>query len=52
MAIFRQLLIDKGVTAFGTWKSELPKFVFDSRYKVLSSTAEKRRVFDAFVKNR
>lgn len=52
VSVFRQLLIDKGVTAFGTWKSELPKIVFDSRFKILPTHTERRRVFDAFVKNR
>jgi len=51
-AVFRQLLVDKGVTAFGTWKSELPKIVFDGRFKSLPTHAERRRAFDAFVKTR
>lgn len=37
------------VSAFSTWEKELPKFVFDPRYLLLTPK-ERREVFDEFVR--
>ena len=35
-AAFRQMLLDREVSAFSTWDKELHKIVFDPRYLLLS----------------
>lgn len=39
---FRQLLLDKDVSAFSTWEKELHKIVFDVRYLLLTSKERKQ----------
>ena len=39
------------VSAFSTWDKELPKFVFDSRYLLLS-VKERKVCFEAFIRSR
>ena len=51
-AIFAQMLEDRGVASFGTWEKQLPKFVTDPRYKILPKIADRRKVFDHFVRHR
>ncbi|XP_023676008.2 transcription elongation regulator 1-like protein isoform X1 [Paramormyrops kingsleyae] len=48
---FRDMLLERGVSAFSTWEKELHKIVFDPRYLLLSSE-ERKRIFDQFVKDR
>ncbi|GIX95506.1 transcription elongation regulator 1 [Caerostris extrusa] len=48
---FRELLIEKNVSAFSTWEKELHKIVFDSRYLLLTSR-ERKQVFEKYVKDR
>ncbi|XP_062331544.1 transcription elongation regulator 1-like protein [Osmerus eperlanus] len=48
---FREMLLERGVSAFSTWEKELHKIVFDPRYLLLSSE-ERKQVFDQFVKAR
>ncbi|ODN01142.1 Transcription elongation regulator 1 [Orchesella cincta] len=48
---FREMLIEKQVSAFSTWEKELHKIVFDSRYLLLTSK-ERKAAFDNYVKER
>lgn len=51
MRQFRELLVEKEVSAFSTWEKELHKIVFDPRYLLLTSK-ERKQVFEKFVKER
>ncbi|KAL2094570.1 hypothetical protein ACEWY4_009289 [Coilia grayii] len=51
MTQFRDMLLERGVSAFSTWEKELHKIVFDPRYLLLSSK-ERKQVFDQYVKTR
>lgn len=48
---FKEMLIEKQVSAFSTWEKELHKIVFDSRYLLLTSK-ERKAAFDDYVKER
>ncbi|KAM9324846.1 transcription elongation regulator 1-like protein [Gastrophryne carolinensis] len=48
---FRNMLLERGVSAFSTWEKELHKTVFDPRYLLLNSE-ERKQVFEQFVKAR
>ncbi|XP_051958156.1 transcription elongation regulator 1-like protein [Xyrauchen texanus] len=48
---FRDMLLERGVSAFSTWEKELHKIVFDPRYLLLSPE-ERKQIFDQFVKAR
>ncbi|XP_036402004.1 transcription elongation regulator 1-like protein [Megalops cyprinoides] len=48
---FRDMLLERGVSAFSTWEKELHKIVFDPRYLLLNSE-ERKQIFDQFVKMR
>ncbi|XP_063076994.1 transcription elongation regulator 1-like protein [Engraulis encrasicolus] len=50
-AHFRDMLLERGVSAFSTWEKELHKIVFDPRYLLLSSE-ERKQIFDQFAKER
>ncbi|KAK1166624.1 transcription elongation regulator 1-like protein isoform X1 [Acipenser oxyrinchus oxyrinchus] len=50
-AHFRDMLLERGVSAFSTWEKELHKIVFDPRYLLLNSE-ERKQVFEQFVKTR
>lgn len=51
MTCFRNMLLERGVSAFSTWEKELHKIVFDPRYLLLNSE-ERKQVFEQFVKTR
>ncbi|KAL7061486.1 hypothetical protein AAHC03_01861 [Spirometra sp. Aus1] len=51
MKQFREMLIEKQVSAFSTWEKELHKIVFDRRYLLLTSR-ERKQTFESFVKER
>ncbi|XP_049646413.1 transcription elongation regulator 1-like protein [Suncus etruscus] len=51
VAHFRDMLLERGVSAFSTWEKELHKIVFDPRYLLLNSE-ERRQSFEQFVKTR
>merc|ERR1712142_247682 len=51
MKQFRDLLAEKGVSAFSSWEKELHKIVFDPRYLLLTSK-ERKQVFDKYVRER
>ncbi len=42
MGQFRDLLIEKEISAFSTWEKELHKIVFDPRYLLLTSKERKQ----------
>ncbi|KAJ8360205.1 hypothetical protein SKAU_G00167300 [Synaphobranchus kaupii] len=48
---FRDMLLERGVSAFSTWEKELYKMVFDPRYLLLSPD-ERKQIFEQFVKMR
>uniref|UniRef100_A0A5K3EKS4 Transcription elongation regulator 1 n=1 Tax=Mesocestoides corti TaxID=53468 RepID=A0A5K3EKS4_MESCO len=48
---FREMLIDKQVSAFSTWDKELHKIVFDQRYLLLTCE-ERKQAFEAYVRER
>ncbi|XP_055281867.1 transcription elongation regulator 1-like protein [Moschus berezovskii] len=50
-AHFRDMLLERGVSAFSTWEKELHKIVFDPRYLLLNSE-ERKQIFEQFVKTR
>ncbi|XP_059181362.1 transcription elongation regulator 1-like protein [Centropristis striata] len=51
IAHFREMMLERGVSAFSTWEKELHKMVFDPRYLLLTSE-QRRQVFEQFVKSR
>ncbi|XP_068456313.1 transcription elongation regulator 1 isoform X2 [Clinocottus analis] len=51
MTQFREMLLERGVSAFSTWDKELHKIVFDPRYLLLNPK-ERKQVFDQYVKTR
>jgi len=48
---FKDLLIEKDVSAYSTWERELQKIVFDPRYLLLTSK-ERKQVFEKYVRER
>ncbi|XP_062522945.1 transcription elongation regulator 1-like [Corticium candelabrum] len=48
---FHEMLTERNVSAFSTWEKELPKFVFDERYLLLT-VRERRGAYDVYVKKR
>nr|XP_006816425.1 PREDICTED: transcription elongation regulator 1-like [Saccoglossus kowalevskii] len=51
MKQFKDMLYERGVSAFSTWDKELHKIVFDPRYLLLSPR-ERKQVFEKYVKQR
>ena len=51
MTQFRELLLEKDISAFSTWEKELHKIVFDPRYLLLTSK-ERKTVFEKYVRER
>ncbi|XP_041079250.1 transcription elongation regulator 1-like isoform X1 [Polyodon spathula] len=51
MKQFKDMLLERGVSAFSTWEKELHKIVFDPRYLLLNPK-ERKLVFDQYVKTR
>ncbi|XP_061595535.1 transcription elongation regulator 1 isoform X2 [Cololabis saira] len=51
MTQFKEMLLERGVSAFSTWDKELHKIVFDPRYLLLNPK-ERKLVFDQYVKTR
>jgi len=48
---FREMLVEKQVSAFSVWEKELHKIVFDKRYLLLTSK-ERKTAFENYVKER
>ncbi|XP_072301875.1 transcription elongation regulator 1 isoform X2 [Eucyclogobius newberryi] len=51
MTQFKDMLLERSVSAFSTWDKELHKIVFDPRYLLLNPK-ERKQVFDSYVKTR
>ncbi|XP_061091529.1 transcription elongation regulator 1-like isoform X2 [Conger conger] len=51
MTQFRDMLLERAVSAFSTWEKELHKIVFDPRYLLLNPK-ERKQVFEQYVKTR
>lgn len=49
---FKEMLKERGVAPFSKWEKELPKFVFDPRFKAIPSYSARRAIFDHFVRTR
>ncbi|NP_938171.2 transcription elongation regulator 1a [Danio rerio] len=48
---FKEMLLERAVSAFSTWEKERHKIVFDPRYLLLNPK-ERKQVFDQYVKTR
>lgn len=51
MKQFREMMLERGVSAFSTWEKELPKIVFDPRFLLLTQR-ERKQCFEKFVRTR
>ncbi|GAQ86364.1 Pre-mRNA-processing protein [Klebsormidium nitens] len=51
-ADFKEMLKEKKVPPFAKWDKELPKIFADPRFKAIATTAERRALFDRYVKTR
>ncbi|XP_057860984.2 pre-mRNA-processing protein 40C [Cryptomeria japonica] len=49
---FKEMLKEKGVAPFSKWEKELPKIIFDPRFKDIPSYTERRSIFEHYVRNR
>ncbi|XP_030482648.2 pre-mRNA-processing protein 40C [Cannabis sativa] len=49
---FKEMLKERGVAPFSKWEKELPKIVFDPRFKAIPSYSTRRSLFEHFVKTR
>ncbi|GBG69078.1 hypothetical protein CBR_g3777 [Chara braunii] len=49
---FKEMLKEKGVAPFSKWDKELPKIIFDPRFKAIASHSERRSLFDHYVRTR
>lgn len=48
---FKEMIIEKNISAYSTWEKELQKIVFDPRYLLLTSK-ERKQVFERYVRDR
>ncbi|XP_050372348.1 pre-mRNA-processing protein 40C isoform X2 [Argentina anserina] len=48
---FKEMLKERGIAPFSKWEKELPKIVFDPRFKVIPSYS-RRALFEHYVKTR
>ncbi|KHG18458.1 Transcription elongation regulator 1 [Gossypium arboreum] len=49
---FKEMLKERGVAPFSKWEKELPKIVFDPRFKAIPSHSARRSLFEHYVKTR
>ncbi|KAE8710103.1 ARM repeat superfamily protein isoform 1 [Hibiscus syriacus] len=49
---FKEMLNELGVAPFSKWEKELPKIVFDPRFKAIPSHSARRSLFEHYVKTR
>ncbi|KAL0562158.1 hypothetical protein IC582_002610 [Cucumis melo] len=49
---FKEMLKERGVAPFSKWDKELPKIVFDPRFKAIPSYSARRSLFEHYVKTR
>ncbi|PHT81167.1 Pre-mRNA-processing protein 40C [Capsicum annuum] len=49
---FKEMLKERGVAPFSKWEKELPKIVFDPRFKAIPSYSARKTLFEHYVKTR
>ncbi|KAI4302110.1 hypothetical protein MLD38_037896 [Melastoma candidum] len=49
---FKEMLKERGIVPFSKWEKELPKIVFDPRFKAIPSYSARRSLFEHYVKTR
>ncbi|XP_073000923.1 pre-mRNA-processing protein 40C [Typha latifolia] len=49
---FKEMLKERGVAPFSKWDKELPKIVFDPRFKAVPSYSSRRAIFEHYVRTR
>lgn len=49
---FKEMLKERGVAPFSKWEKELPKIVFDARFKAVPSYSARRAIFEQYVRTR
>ncbi|WOL09804.1 pre-mRNA-processing protein 40C [Canna indica] len=49
---FREMLKERGVAPFSKWEKELPKLIFDPRFKAVPSHSARRALFEHYVRTR
>ncbi|KAF9624019.1 hypothetical protein IFM89_007717 [Coptis chinensis] len=49
---FKEMLKERGVAPFSKWDKELPKIVFDPRFKAVPSHSARRSLFEHYVRTR
>ncbi|XP_073112719.1 pre-mRNA-processing protein 40C isoform X2 [Elaeis guineensis] len=49
---FKEMLKERGVAPFSKWEKELPKIVFDPRFKAVPSYSARKTIFEHFVRTR
>jgi transcription elongation regulator 1 len=50
--VFQEMLKEKAVAPFSKWEKELPKIIFDPRFKAIPSHTERRSIFEHYVRTR
>ncbi|XP_043693895.1 pre-mRNA-processing protein 40C isoform X2 [Telopea speciosissima] len=49
---FKEMLKERGVAPFSKWEKELPKIVFDPRFKAVPGYSSRRALFEHYVRTR
>lgn len=49
---FKEMLKERGVAPFSKWEKELPKIVFDPRFKAVPGYTARRSLFEHYVRTR
>ncbi|KAF5195719.1 Pre-mrna-processing protein 40c [Thalictrum thalictroides] len=49
---FKEMLKERGVAPFSKWEKELPKILFDPRFKAVPSHSARRSLFEHYVRTR
>ncbi|XAR53216.1 hypothetical protein NMG60_11021678 [Bertholletia excelsa] len=49
---FKEMLKERGVAPFSKWEKELPKIVFDPRFKAIPGYSARRALFEHYVRTR
>ncbi|XP_047330248.1 pre-mRNA-processing protein 40C isoform X2 [Impatiens glandulifera] len=49
---FKEMLKERGVAPFSKWEKELPKIVFDPRFKAIPNYNTRRTLFEHYVRTR
>ncbi|KAL7001545.1 hypothetical protein U1Q18_002698 [Sarracenia purpurea var. burkii] len=49
---FKEMLKERGVAPFSKWDKELPKIVFDPRFKAIPGYSARRALFEHYVRTR